>query len=587
MKIYRFRNCFLNSAERRVLKDGNYLELTTKVFDVLQLLIENRGEIVTKDEILGKVWNGSFVEEGNLAVHISKLRRLLDETKNQPFIETVQGSGYRFVAPVQEVRLDEWEKHASGVDPSLQKKHSREWTFDSIAVLPLQNESQDSEIEYLADGLTESFINSLSRLPNLKVIARNTVFRYKNETVDARQVGETLGVATVLTGRIRVIKDHLIIGIELTKTEDGTQLWGTHFNRAFTDIFKVQESIISEVLEKLKSEITNASKKYSINPITKNSESYRLYLKGKYFLDKWTFEDITKAIQYFEKSISYDPTNIDSYVEIVEGYLSLFLSDNISHANIWDKINPLLSTIAEFDQNLDKVQALYGAKKMYLDWKFEEAEKHFQNALDFNFNCSIARNRYLQLLIYLGKFSEALKELQNIMITDSLSIIVYQRVGRIFYYMNQFESALIYLEEYIEMYPTDSLTLVLLGATLTELGKYDRALEIFNYSLELQFNFETLAMIGYANACAGKIEKAFEIIQQIKSQSTDNNQQSSKLARIYLAIGEKERAYKILEHAIETHEADLIALKIDPRLRKINNELRFKQLVFKVGLPVD
>src|SRR5215213_2071019 len=136
MKIYRFRNCYLNPAERRVLRDGKYLELTTKTFDVLQLLIENCGEIVTKDEILGKVWNGSFVEEGNLAVHISKLRRLLDETKNQPFIETVQGSGYRFVAPVHEISQNDWEKNTFQISFSTQANISREWTFDSIAVLP-------------------------------------------------------------------------------------------------------------------------------------------------------------------------------------------------------------------------------------------------------------------------------------------------------------------------------------------------------------------------------------------------------------------------------------------------------------------
>src|SRR5215213_979106 len=432
MKIYRFRNCYLNPAERRVLRDGKYLELTTKTFDVLQLLIENCGEIVTKDKILGKVLNGNFVEEGNLAVHISKLRRLLGETQNQPFIETVQGSGYRFLAPVQEVSQSDWEKNSSQISASPQDNVSREWTFDSIAVLPLQNESGDVEIEYLADGLTESFINSLSRLQTLKVIARNTVFRYKNKTADPKEVGETLGVATVLTGRLRIIKDHLTISIELTKTEDGTQLWGTQFNRSFTDIFEIQESIISEVLENLKSEISNASKKHSANSVTRNSESYKHYLKGKYFLDRWTLEDVTKAIQSFEKSISYDPTNIHSYVEIIECYISLFLSDNISHANILVKIKPLLSVISEFDQNLDIVQAVYGSKKMYLDWKFEEAENHFQNALQLNFNCSIARNRYLQLLIYLGRFSEDLKELHHIMISDSLYVIAYQRIGRMF-----------------------------------------------------------------------------------------------------------------------------------------------------------
>lgn len=587
MKIYRFRNFYLNPTERRLIKNGQFLDLTTKSFDVLQLLIENGNEIVTKDEILGKVWNGSFVEEGNLPVHISKLRRLLDEAKNQTFIETVQGSGYRFVAPVYEVSHAEWEKNISDVAPASGEATPREWAFDSIAVLPLQNENGDEDIEYLADGLTESFINSLSRLPNLKVIARNTVFRYKNKNVDAREVGETLGVATTLTGRIRIIKERLIIGIELTKTTDGTQLWGTHFNRLFTDIFDIQDRIISEVLENLKSEINNASKNFSINQITRNSESYRFYLKGKYFLGTWTLEGITKAISYFEKSISYDPCNVYSYVEIVECYISLFLSDNISCAKALVKIKPLLSLISEFDQNLDKIQAVYGAKKMYLDWNFKEAEMHFHSALNLNSNCSTARNRYLQLLIYLDRFPEALKELSNLMIDDSLSIMVYQRIGRMFYYLNQFDSAIIYLEEFLEMEPTDYTSLALLGATLTELGNYERALMMFHNSLNIQFNFETLAMIGYTYANAGKKGEALEIINQIKFQSTDNNQRSTKLARIYFALGEKETAYKVLEQALEHHEADLIALKIDPRLRKVKNEPRFKELVIKVGLPVN
>ena len=195
MKIYRFGNCWLNLTERRVLKNRKYLELTSKTFDVLQMLVENCGEIVTKDEILGKVWNGSFVEEGNLAVQISKLRRLLDESKNEPFIETVQGSGYRFISSLKTVRVDEWRKQLPDEIHLQNNKNSRDFTFDSIAVLPLVNESNDAEIEYLADGLTESFINSLSRVSGLKVIARNTVFRYKNKDIEAKEVGETLGVA--------------------------------------------------------------------------------------------------------------------------------------------------------------------------------------------------------------------------------------------------------------------------------------------------------------------------------------------------------------------------------------------------------
>ena len=587
MKIYRFRNCFLNPAERRLIKDGKYLELTTKTFDVLQLLIENSGEVVTKDEILGTVWNGNFVEEGNLAVHISKLRRLLGETRNQPFIETVQGSGYRFVAPFQEASQSDWENISSGINPPSANKHPQEWTFDSIAVLPLHNESRDPEIEYLADGLTESFINSLSRLPNLKVIARNTMFRYKNKSADAREVGETLGVATVLTGRIRVIKEHLTIGIELTETKDGTQLWGAHFNRSFTDIFEIQESIISEVLEKLESEINSASKKYPTNAITKNAESYRLYLKGKYLLDKRTEESIYKAIECFQKSVSYDSLNVHAYIEMIECYFALYFADFMAYNNALDKIKPILSVVSKLDQNVDVVQAMYGSKKMYLDWKFEEAEIHFQSALALNPNCLVVRHRYPLLLLIAGRFSQALQILQPIMDIDPSSVLSYKRASRFFYRIEQFENALTYLNRTLELEPNDYETLTILGSVLVELGNYDEALVILLKSLNIQYNLETLSMIGYVNARQNKKNKALKIIKQIESQSIGDTQHSIKIARIYTALEEKELAFNFLEKAYNEHEVDLLALKSDPRWNSINNEPKFKELVLKIGLPIE
>jgi TolB-like protein/DNA-binding winged helix-turn-helix (wHTH) protein len=353
MPIYRFRNFYLNTIERRVVKNGKYLELTPKTFDVLRLLVEKRFEIVTKDEILGEVWNGSFVEEGNLPVHISKLRRLLNETKNEPFIETVQGSGYRFISPVQTASWSEWEKQSPDINLLRENNFFREWIFDSIAVLPLTNESNDAEIDYLADGLTESFINSLSHFSNLKVIARNTVFRYKNKEADAQEVGETLGVAAVLTGRIRVVKDRLTISVELIKAEDGSQIWGTQINQPFSDIIEVQEKITLAVSEKLKSQI-GANNSVS-NPVTQNPESYRLYLKGKHFFKKRAKDDIYKAIECFQKSVSFDPTNVYSYVEMVESYRLLFAFDYISYKGFSTKTKPLLSAIAELNQSVDVV----------------------------------------------------------------------------------------------------------------------------------------------------------------------------------------------------------------------------------------
>lgn len=587
MKIYRFKNFYLNPTERRVIKNGQFLELTTKTFDVLQLLIENGNEVVSKDEILGKVWNGSFVEESNLPVHISKLRRQLDEAKNQQFIETVQGSGYRFVQPIYEVSQAEWEKNLSDVESPPQESAPSEWKFDSIAVLPLQNENGDDEIDYLADGLTESFINSLSRLPNLKVIARNTVFRYKNKNTDAREVGETLGVATILTGRIRIVKDHLIIGIELTKTDDGSQLWGTHFNRLFTDIFEIQESIMSEVLENLKSEINNASKNFANNQITINSESYRLYLKGKYLLDKLTKSSIFSAIDCFEKSIRYDPNNIHSFVEIIECYFMLYICDYISHSVVYTKITPILSIISEMNQNIDVLQAMYGGKKYYLDWEFENAEKHFRMALSINSNCLIARCRYSMSLLHSGKYIEALDQLQQISMLDPLSVINFIRIGRIFYKLRRYENAIFYLQEALELEPDNYVALTIMGVILTEQGFYNEALIMFENSLISQFNIETLSCLGHLHAINGDNDKAYQIIEQIKSLPENITHSSMRLAKIYVALGNIELAYELLDDAFEKHDVDLISLKFYHVWEPLKNEDRFREILLKVGLSTE
>lgn len=580
MPIYEFRNFYLNTIERRVIKNGKYLELTPKTFDVLRLLVEKRFEIVTKDEILAEVWNNSFVEEGNLPVHVSKLRRLLNETKDEPFIETVQGSGYRFISPVQSMNEDDWKRLFSDKSLLREDNISEAFTFDSIAVLPLQNESDNSEIDYLADGLTESFINSLSQISDLKVIARNTVFRYKNKEADPKEIGETLGVAAVLTGRIRAIKDRLSISVELTKTNDGTQLWGTQINQPFSDIVETQEKITSTVLEKLKSQI--AAKNSVSNSITQNPESYRFYLKGNHFLKKRTEENIYKAIEYFQKSVSLDPTNVHSYVEVVESYGVLYALDYISYEEFFIKTKPLLSVIAELNQSVDVVQAMYG-RKMILDWKFEEAEKHLQYALQLNPNCLIAHYRYADFLMFAGRFSEALKEINQIMRIDPLSLTTFLVISRSFYRMGQYENAVIYLNDALELEPDNYEVLALLAGNLMGLGNYVEASCLLKKSLSIHYNLETFSMLGCINALEGKKDEAYKTIKHL--QSKYEYKHAIKLARIFLALGEKETTYELLEQAFKYHDADFIALKSDPRWSSIRNESRFENLIKKVGLP--
>jgi Predicted integral membrane protein len=583
MQICKFEDCFLNVLERRVIKEKEYIELTPKTFDLLYFLIEKRGEIVTKDEILGRVWNGSFVEEGNLAVHVSKLRRSLGADKNRPFIETVQGHGYRFVSDVKPIDEEEWRRQLPAKDDSQEDKESGESALNSIAVLPLENETRDPEVEYLSDGLTESFINNLSHLPGLKVIARNTVFRYKNKKVDPKAVGETLGVSAILTGRVRLIKNRFLINVELTKVQDNRQIWGKQLNQPFSDIVEVQENIISALTENLKSQIE--AQNSPTNQVTQNSESYRLYLKGKHFFGKRTKEHMYKAIECFQRSVSLDPTNVYAYVEMIECYRTLYSFDYISYKDFSIKVQPLLAAVSNLNQFIDVVQVMHSRIKMYLDWKFDEVEAHLQQALRLNPNSLIARHQYLNFLTMIGRFSEALKEITEIMRLDPLSLTTNLLVARVFYRMEQYENALVYLNDAFELEPNNYEVMILLGAVLTELGKYQEASDILQKALDIFFSAEIISMLAYINALQGNKDMAYEKIKLIENQSNDKQQYSTILSRVYLALGEKELAYKHLEMAFNLREADLFALKVDPRWKELRNELRFKDLIRKVGIP--
>ncbi|MGB7203680.1 MAG: winged helix-turn-helix domain-containing protein [Pyrinomonadaceae bacterium] len=585
MKIYKFRNCLLNTIERSVLMDGKRLDLTPKTFDVLQMLVERPGEIVTKDEMLGRVWNGSFVEEGNLPVHVAKLRRQLDGDGNHRFIETVHGGGYRFTANVEIANEGDWQKQFAGFNRRKSDRQPHQQVLDSIAVLPFRNETNDAENDYLADGLTESVINRLSRTTSLRVMARDTVFRYKNKDVDAKEVGDTLGVAAVLTGRIKLIKDNLLVGVELVRVADRSQLWGKQFDQPFSDIIKIKDTIATIVTEQLQPKIAGASTTQQTKPVTQNAESYRLYLKGKYFQEKDTEADLYKAIEYFQQSVSHDPENVLSYVEIIESYLALYSFNYLQYGE-WSIITgAILEIAAKLDQSVDVLQVVYGGVKLHKEWDFEAAENHLQSALTLNPNCVIGHIRYSALLLRIGRFTEALRELQIVIELDPLSLPPYKLIARLFYGMGEYEQTRSYLVDALEMDPEDYVALNVLGAVLTQTGNYQEALEALQKSLSIAYNVETLSDIGCAQALAGKTNAARQMIKRIEFESKDNNKHRIRLAAIHAALGEKGKAYEFLEQAFEEHECDLSALGFNPRWASLRHEPRFIELMKRVGIP--
>src|SRR5712692_4716749 len=408
-RIYEFGTFRLDTGERLLLRKGQAVPLTPKVFDTLVALVQKSGHVVGKDELMNEVWADSFVEESNLTQNIFMLRKVLGENRDgRSYIETVPKRGYRFVASVREVMDDNddlaTEKHTGpGI---ISKATAEDDVLNSLAVLPLTNVSESPDAEYLSDGITESIINSLSQLPQLRVMARSTVFRYKGVEVDPRQVGQDLGVRAVLAGRVLQISDSLIVRTELVDVANGWQLWGEQYNRKLADILVLQEEISREISEKLRIKLTGEEKKRLAKRYTDDSEAYRLYLKGRYYWNKYTKEGLTKAIEYFNQSIELDRSYALAFAGLADAYYRLS-NAYLPPKEAMPKARAAAMKAVDIDDTLVEAHASLGLIKMYHDWDWAGAEREYKRAIELDPRSGLGYLRYGSYLQLVGRFDEA------------------------------------------------------------------------------------------------------------------------------------------------------------------------------------
>ncbi|MBK8151345.1 MAG: winged helix-turn-helix domain-containing protein [Acidobacteria bacterium] len=575
MTIYKCRNWLLDTTERRILKDGVLLDITPKSFDLIQLLVERPGKIFTKDEILGLVWNGTIVEEANLPVQIFKIRRALGETKESQLIETISGVGYRFVGLVKVVPRREWEKLQNSSESSLE---NAKVVLPTVAVLPFKNQSDETEFDYIVDGITEELINHISKLSEIRVLARATVFRYNNSDLPLHELIGEYDVESVIVGRMRVQGPRLTVNCELIRCSDGTQRWGKSFRGNFDDVIAIEAQILKEVAQFFESRSKAKNGELS-ESAPRNAESHRLLLKARFLHEKSTESDINSAISYLLEAVGHDVTNTHAYVELIECYFSLFFFDYLSYQATVDKITPFLKIVSGLDQDLDVVQAMLGGKKMYLDWDFEAAEEHLLRAIGLNRNCLTARYRYTNFLITRERFAEALVELQTIKTQDPLSVSTLIRTGRIFFKLGQFENAESYFFEVLELSPGNYIALDLLAATKAELGELEKAASILGDSLEINFNLETVSMLGYVRALLGDREGANELIGRLRADTTAHTSRAFKIARIHLGLKEYDEAFRLLGEAIRERDVDLISIKSNPCWTRVSDDERYRVII--------
>jgi TolB-like protein/tetratricopeptide (TPR) repeat protein len=558
---YEFGPFRVDTSERQLLRDGEVVPLRPKVFDILLMLVQNSGHILTKDEVMKHVWSNTVVEEGNISRSISTLRSALGEGQREHrYIETIPWRGYRFVANVRRVSVEESGK-----------------TIESIAVLPFLNVSADPKTDYLADGITDSLITSLAQLTNLRVTSRNSAFRYKGQEVDAQSVGRDLKVQALLLGRVNQINDSLLISVELIDTSDDRHLWGAQYVRPPDELYATYDTITRKVAERLRLRLP-VDEQSSGNRHTPDHQAYVYYLKGRYHFNKLTPDGVQKALGYLQQAIERDPNYALAYAALADCHNYV-----VQRAESRQAVLKAL----ELDETLGEAHASLGFSRFLYDWDFEGAENCFNRALALNPSYAEAHHWYAIYLANLGRHREAEREATLAVEFDPLSLLMNMTPALNFYLAREHDKAIEQLQRVLEMEPNFVAALSVRGNVLVQKQRYGEAVEEFRKVLELikgvaAVEVSVKAIIAHAYARWGKRNDALSLLEEVTGAGTAS---PYSIAGVYAALGELDSAFESLNKAYEQHDVQLVSLKVDPSLDGIRSDPRYGILVTRVGIP--
>lgn len=465
--------------------------------------------------------------------------------------------------------------------------HEAGVAIDSIAVVPFINQNGDVTTEYLQDGLTESIIISLSRLPQLRVMARGTMFRYKGRDVDPQAVGKELGVRAVLTGRVLQQGDNLTISAELVNVADGAQLWGEQYSRGTADLLAVQQEIARQISSRLQLRLSGEEQRHLNKGGTSDNEAYQLYLRGRYSWNKRTAESIRSAIEQFQQAIDKDPNYALAYVGLADAYAMMPSYAYLSPKEAIPQAKASAQRALEIDPTLAEAHAALAFSLSVYDWNWIEAEREFKRALELNSNVAEIHFRYgLDYLVPMGRTDEVITEINRALELDPLSLATGAALSGAYVFARQYDRALDEAKKAYDLDPNFVGGRIWLGYIYANNGMYTEAIELSEKSLQTSPTSQPfLRVAGYANAKSGRRREAEEVIRKFKDMAKTQYVASYYVASIYAALSERDEAFAELEKAYAERDYLLPRLKVDPMMDSLRDDPRFKDLVRRIGLP--
>lgn len=626
--LYEFGPFQLDPPERLLLCDGQPVPLPPKAFDLLLTLVDRSGHLVEKDELLKTVWPGAFVEEGNLAVTVSLVRKALnDDRGHHRYIETVSKRGYRFVADVK--RLDEGEAspaaqetapspsapvQASPVDPvtrRLPEKVAKRkflapltialagalmvlavafWNnpsflsrghspIRSLAVLPFHTLSTNSSDKYLSLGMADAVITKLAATGKIVVRPTSAIQQYAGSQLTPQAIGREQGVDAVLDGRIQREGDQVRVTVQLIRVRDGVQLWADTFDRQFTDVFALEDALSAMAAQSLRLQLSGEQSKKFTRRSTQNPDAYDAYMKGRYFWNKRTESGLNKGLNYFRQAIKLDPGFAEAYSGVADSYATLGLYSVLPPRQAFPTAKDAATRALKMDDSLAAAHATLGFIYFYYEWNPAASSKEFLRAFAENPDYAMAHSWYGESLAATGQYSQAMAEARRAMQDDPLSLIIGSNAGWTFALAHHYDQAVDTLKKTIDIDPNFPRTHFRLGQVYEMRGQYARAIPEFEKAVQLSGGDPYYAgSLGHAYAASGNTRQARAVLQSLQSRVRRQYVPAYAIALIYSGFGDKDQAFRWLQSAVGDRSTSMVFLRGDPELANLRSDPRFAQL---------
>jgi DNA-binding winged helix-turn-helix (wHTH) protein/TolB-like protein/Tfp pilus assembly protein PilF len=620
-RYYAFGRFQLHPAKRALLSEGKAVPLAPKALEMLVLLVENRGRVLEKQELLDYLWPGSIVEEANLSQTIYLLRRALAESSGgEHYIETIPKRGYRFTAPVVESEDEKPDviepKPVEAKLPSQPRRTSQtRWiAFGAAAVLVgivafasyLWLSRQTGKIEvggpvrslavlpfkpldasgdnYLGLGMADVLITRLSDLNQIIVQPTSTVRKYDDPDAHPLVAGKELKVDAVLEGTFQKTTDRLRVTLRLHDVRDGRTLWSGKFDENFTDIFNVQDSISDQVAAALALNLSREKRTLMFRRYTENTAAYELYLKGRYWWNKRTVIGLKKAVGYFEQAIALAPNYALAYAGLADCYNLLSILEAMPPQEAFPKARAAAVKALGIDETLAEARSSLGWTKWVYDWDWPGSEREFRRAIDLSPSYATAYDGYGVCLAQRGQFDQALEQLERAQRLDPLSLVIQVHIGWVYFYSNRYDQAIEHYQRALEMDPNYVWARAHLSQAYEQKGMYTEAMDELRLVIAASsVNHRHLAGLAHIYAVSGRRGEARKLLSDLLERERKQYVSPYSIALVYAGLEEKEQAFAWLRRGLDQRAGRMVRLQFDPRFKNLRPDPQFVEVLRRIN----